>query len=473
MASGRQHLFLNGSIPRALFNLAVPIVLANILQAGYQLTDAFWVGRLGAAAVAAVSISMPVTFLVIAMGAGLSVAGATLTAQYMGAGRHDMVNHVAAQTLLMITVTSIILAALGVLLSPYLLTLLGVTPQVYDGALGFMRVSFIGVIFVFIFAMFQSLMRGVGQTRIPLFIVLGTVILNFALDPLLIFGYGSFPAFGVKGAALATLATQSIAAVIGLWVFLRGQHGIHLAWSGFKPDFAYIKKAFFLGFPCSVELSTRGLGLMLMTFLIASFGTLTLAAYGIGANVLQVITIPAMGLSMAVSTLVGQNIGAGNIQRAARITHLGTLYGFGALTLVGMLAYLIAPQIVAFFVPNDADVIREGAHFIRIMCLAWGGIGIQLTIVSAFRASGNMMNAMVIALISQWMIQFPLAYILSNHTALGADGLWWSFPITNILIAIISIAWFARGGWKQTRITEQDKQALEVIDKGWSDEGYR
>lgn len=468
-----QHVFTTGSIPRALYTLAIPIILANILQAGYQLTDAFWVGRLGADAVAAVSISGPVTFLVIAMGAGLSVAGATLTAQYIGAQRQDMVNHVAAQTLMMVAVTSVVLSLLGIMLAPYLLHLLGVTEAVFDGALKFMRVSFVGMIFVFLFAMFQSLMRGVGQTRIPLLIVFGTVVLNFILDPLFIFGYGFLPGLGVMGAALATIVTQALAAGVGLYIFLRGKHGIQLTWRGFKPDLSYIKKAFFLGFPCSIELSTRGLGLILMTFLIASFGTLTMAAYGIGANVLQVITIPAMGLSMAVSTLVGQNIGAGQVERAEKITYLGTLYGLGSLTLVGALAWILAPQIVAFFIPDDADVIREGAHFIRIMALAWGGIGVQLCIVSAFRASGNMMHAMVIALVSQWVIQFPLAYVLSNHTTLGSEGLWWSFPATNVLVALISVAWFARGGWKKTRITEEDKQTVEIIDKGWSGESFR
>lgn len=468
-----QHVFTTGSIPRALYTLAIPIILANILQAGYQLTDAFWVGRLGADAVAAVSISGPVTFLVIAMGAGLSVAGATLTAQYIGAQRQDMVNHVAAQTLMMVAFTSVVLSILGIMLAPFLLHLLGVTEAVFDGALKFMRVSFVGMIFVFLFAMFQSLMRGVGQTRIPLLIVFGTVVLNFILDPLFIFGYGIFPGLGLMGAALTTVITQALAAAVGLYIFLRGRHGIQLTWRGFKPDFTYIKKAFFLGFPCSIELSTRGLGLILMTFLIASFGTLTMAAYGIGANVLQVITIPAMGLSMAVSTLVGQNIGAGQVERAEKITYLGTLYGFGSLTLVGALAWILAPQIVAFFIPDDADVIREGAHFIRIMALAWGGIGVQLCIVSAFRASGNMMHAMVIALVSQWMIQFPLAYVLSNHTTLGSEGLWWSFPATNVLVALISVAWFARGGWKKTRITEEDKQTVEIIDKGWSGESFR
>tara|TARA_R110000868_G_scaffold6865_4_gene37989 strand:- start:3671 stop:5098 length:1428 start_codon:yes stop_codon:yes gene_type:complete len=473
MPINRQQLFLTGSIPRALLTLAVPIMLANILQSGYQLTDAFWVGRLGADAVAAVSISMPVTFLVIAMGSGLAMAGATLTAQYMGAGRPDLVNHVAAQTMLMVTITSVILGALGFMLAPHLLRLLGVTDVVYEGALGFMRVSFIGVIFVFIYIMFQSIMRGVGQTKVPLFIVLGTVILNFGLDPLFIFGWGPFAGHGVMGAAMATLTTQAIAAGIGLVIFLRGRHGIQLTWRGFKPDMEYIRKAFFLGFPGSVELSTRGLGLMVMSFLVASFGTLTIAAYGIGSNILQVITIPAMGLSMAVSTLVGQNMGAGNIQRASKITQLAALYAFAGLSVVGLMVYSAAPQIVAFFVPNDPDVISEGAHFIRIMALAWGGIGVQLCVVAAFRASGNMVSAMVIALVAQWMLQFPLAYVLSKHTVLGAAGIWWSFPVTNILVALIALCWFARGGWKRTRLTEDERQTVKVTDEALSEEGYR
>ena len=169
--------------------------------------------------------------------------------------------------------------------------------------------------------------------------------------------------------------------------------------------------------------------------------------------------IPAMGLSMAVSTLVGQNIGAGNIQRASRIALLGTALGFGVLIgLVGTVAFLLAPYIVAFFVPRDADVIAEGSRLVRIMCLAWGGMGIQLCVVAAFRASGNMLMAMVIALVSQWMIQFPLAYVLSKHSVLHSDGLWWSFPVTNILVALVSLGWFARGSWKTRRLTEDSER---------------
>ena len=302
MPSKRQRLFLEGPIGAALFRLAVPIILGNVLQTGYQLTDAFWIGRLGAAAVAAVSVSFPVTFLVIALGAGFAIAGAILSAQYMGAGRQDMVNHVAAQTMLVALVTSAVLGTAGYILAPDLLALVGVAPDVYSGGLGFMRVSFIGIIFVFLYGMFQALMRGVGETRIPLLIVLLTVLLNFLLDPLFIFGWGPLSPHGVMGAAIATLATQTLAALLGLAVFLRGRHGIHLSWRAFAPDPSYIKRAFLLGLPGSIELSTRGLGPMLLSFLVASFGTVTLASYGVGSNILQFVTIPAMGMSMAVST---------------------------------------------------------------------------------------------------------------------------------------------------------------------------
>lgn len=473
MHTTRQKLFLEGPIGSALIRLAVPIMTGNILQSGYQLTDAFWVGRLGADAVAAVSVSTPVTFLVIAIGAGLGMAGATFTAQYTGAGRQDMVNHVAAQTMLMVTITSIVLGGTGYILAPHFLRLLGVAPEVYAAALSFMRVAFIGVIFVFLYNIFQALMRGVGQTKTPLLIVLGTVLLNFLLDPFFIFGWGPVPAQGVRGAAMATVSTQALAAGLGILIFLRGQHGIHLHLRDFKPDFAYIKRAFLLGFPGSVELSTRGLGAIVMSFLVTSFGTETIAAYGVGINVLQFITIPAMGLSMAVSTLVGQNIGAGNLPRAARVSVLGTVSGFVVLTLVGGIAWIAAPLIVAFFVPTDLEVISLGARFIRVMCLAWGCIGVQLCIVATFRASGNMLIAMVIALVAQWMFQFPLAYVLSKHTTLAAEGLWWAFPITNVFAAFVSVCWFAHGGWKKTRLTEEDKEVVKVAEELIAEEGIR
>src|SRR4051812_39823187 len=399
---------LEGPILRSLLKLAIPISVANILQAAYQLIDAFWVGRLGGNAVAAVSVSTPIMFLTIGLGAGLAIAGSTLAAQYFGARNQEMVDHVAAQTLVMVFIVSVVLGALGYIAAPMILHLMGVAPEVYTGALGFMRVSFVGLVFNFFFFMFNALMRGVGEAKLPVYIVLGTVVLNFLLDPLFIFGWHGVPAMGVTGAAVATVGTQSLAAIVGLIVLLGGRYGIHLAWRDFLPDAAYIKRAFLLGFPASIEQSARALGLTVLTFLITSFGTLTVASYGVGSTILQVVMIPAMGLSMAISTLVGQNIGAGNIDRAARIGRLGSWMGFGLLTVLGAVAALTAPQLVAFFVPHDPGVIAEGATYLRIMGLSWGFLGAQFSMTGVFRASGNMLTAMMLTLVSQWVLQFPL-----------------------------------------------------------------
>jgi putative MATE family efflux protein len=304
-------------------------------------------------------------------------------------------------------------------------------------------------------------MRGVGEAKLPVFIVLGTVILNFILDPLFIFGWGPIPAAGVRGAAIATVGTQSLAAIIGLVVLFRGKYGIHLAWHDFIPDGAYIKRAFFLGFPASIEQSARALGLTVLTFLITSFGTLTVAAYGVGSTILQVVMIPAMGLSMAVSALVGQNIGAGNIDRAAQIGRLGAWLGFSILTAMGVISFIFAPQLIAFFVPNDPGVIAAGTTYLRIMALSWGFLGAQFSMTGVLRASGNMVMTMVLTLVSQWVLQFPLAYVLSKNTDLGARGIWWAFPISNFLIALITAGVYAKGDWKRKRLTQPDDPLID------------
>lgn len=454
-AAGRASAF-EGPILRSLLVLAAPIVMGNALQVAYQLIDAFWVGRLGGAAVAAVAVTFPFTFLMFALGAGFSIAGSTLIAQYMGARNQPMVNRVAAQTLLMVALVSLCLGFVGYMLAPGILRLMGVTADVYPGALSFMRIAFLGLVFGFSFAVFQAVMRGVGEAVLPMLIVLSTVIMNFALCPLLIFGWGPFPAWGVTGAAIATLVTQAIAAVLALVVLFRGRHGIHVSWADFRPDLAYMRRAFLLGFPASIEMSARALGVTVLSFLVASFGTQTIAAYGVGTTIFQVVLIPAMGLSMAISVLVGQNIGARNPARASHIARVGAAVGFGALTILGIGAYFLAPMIVATFIPGDPGVIEAGTSFVRIQCLAWGFMGLQLCLIGVFRATGNMVATMILALISQWVLMFPLAYVLSKHTTLGATGIWWAYPASNVIIAGITLLWYAKGNWNYARLTDDD-----------------
>jgi len=456
---------LHGPIPRSLFLLAFPIMGGNILQIAYQLVDAFWVGRLGAAAVASVSVSMPLMFLMMSIGLGFTIAGSTLIAQYVGARNREMVDHVAGQTLLTVVAVSLVLGLLGFIIAPYLLELMEVEPEVYRNALGFLRVQFLSLPLAFAYFCFQSQMRGVGQVTIPLYIISGSVLINFVLDPLFIFQFG----WGVVGAALATMVSQTVAATVAITLLSSGRYGIRLKLRELRPDYAFILRAFNLGYPAAIEGSARGLGVTVMMFLITSFGTVTTAAYGVGGNVLQFVVIPAMGFSMATSTLVGQNIGAGNIPRAEAVARLAALITFSVLSGFGVVAFTMADHIAAFFVPHDQAVIHEAGVFIRTISWSFGFIGVQFALMGVLRASGNMVAAMVISLVSQWVLSFPLAVVLSQRAHMGAHGIWWAFPVANLITAIISVIWFSRGDWKKRRIidpsNQQEEEEKEVAEQ--------
>jgi len=241
-----------GSILKSLIVLAIPIIFANLLQTAYQLTDTFWVGRLGTDAVAAVSISFPIIFLIISLGSGLAMAGTILVAQYKGREDKNAVDHITSQTMLMVVLISIVLALIGYVLSPFFIRIMGAEAAIFSDAVLYMKISFIGMIFMFTYMVFQSLMRGVGDVKTPVYIVLGTVLLNLILDPLFIFGYGPIPSFGVAGAAVASIGTQGLAAIIGIALLLNGKNKIRLHLSDLRPDWVLIKKMFRIGFPASI-----------------------------------------------------------------------------------------------------------------------------------------------------------------------------------------------------------------------------
>lgn len=454
-----------GSITSALFRLSIPIVVGNLLQTAYQITDTFWVGRLSTEAVAAVSLSFPVIFLLMAIGGGLPMAGTVLVAQYKGRGDEKSVNYVSAQTFMMVILTGAILSVIGYIIAEPTMALMGASPKVLPDATFFLQVTFLGYIFVFGYFVFESLMRGIGEVRIPVFIVLSTVLLNLILDPLFIFGWGPIPAMGVAGAAMATLCTQALATVIGCIVLFTGKYGIRIHLSDLRFDLSFMYKAFRIGLPSSLEQSMRALGMILMTMLVATFGTDIVAAYGIGVRLLIFVIIPALGFSLATSTLVGQNIGAGKIERAERTTFIGTALSFIVLTVIGLLMFAAARPLTVFFLPDGGVAIDLTVRFLRIIALSLGFISIQMVISGTFRGAGQTTTAMMIVLIEQWVLQFPLAYVLSKHTSLAHEGIWWSFIIGNVLGAGIVILWYRRGDWKRKSLIGEVKLQQQAADE--------
>jgi putative MATE family efflux protein len=461
-----------GSISLAILRLSLPIIISNILQTAYQIVDTFWVGRLSAEAVAAVSFCFPISFLLIALGGGLPIAGTVLLAQYTGRGDQEATNHIAAQTLLMVFLISLVLAAIGYTLATPIMHLMGAAPDVLPDAVRFFQIAVLGFIFVFAFFAYQALMRGRGIVYPPMVIVFITVLINFALDPLLIFGVGPFPRMGVAGSALATLCTQALAAGIGLTLMVRGRHGIHLRLRDLPPDFDLMRRIFHIGFPSSIEQSTQALGVTVMTMLVAGFGTVAVAAYGIGVRVMSCALVPAIGLSVATSTLVGQNIGAGQLARAERTNMISCTLAFVTLTFGGLLVFFGAPAIARVFIPQGGAVIDESAAFIRAISFTFGFIGLQQVLTGSLRGAGDTVAPMVLAMISLWVMRFPLAYVLSAHTSLHVNGIWYAFPVTTVLSAIMAGYWYVWGGWREKRIIDGEFQEMvreqAAIEEGTS-----
>lgn len=460
---------------KALITLSVPIVLTNLLHSAYQLIDTFWVGRLGADAVAAVSLSFPIIFLMITLGGGFSIAGTILVSQYKGSKNQKQIDHVSAQTVALMLVVSALISLLGYFISEPIISLMGAESSVAEPAVDYLKITFIGTVFMFGFFMFQSLMRGVGETKLPLYIVFTTVMMNLLLDPLFIMGWGPIPAFGVVGAAYATIFTQGVATAIGMYILIRGKQGIDLKLRNFKFDKALIKKMFFLGLPSSIEQSMKALGLIIISFLVAGFSTTVIASYGIGIRVLTFVIIPAFGLSMATSTLVGQNMGAGKPQRAESIGNKSSLVAFFLILFVSSVIFVFAEPITRTFIPDDEAVIAMATLFVKFLCAAFPLISLQLNLNGIFTGSGNTKISMIFSIVALWVFEFPLTYILSQKTELAETGIWMAVPIASFLTATVSFVYFKMGRWKNTKVienkSEHEKLEEAVLKETMIEEG--
>lgn len=463
MTSTKKNKFTEGKIISSLLSLALPIIFANILQSAYQLIDTFWLGRLGADAVAAVSLSFPLLFLVLSIGAGLTLAGTVMVARYKGANNQQMVDFSSSQSVFLIFLTSIVLAIISYFAAGPLMRVIGAGPDIIENSVLYFKVSSVGFVFLFLFFIFQSLMRGIGNVMLPVYIVLSTVVLNAGLDPLFIYGYGPIPGYGVAGAAVASVITQAIAATIGLFLLFRGRHGIKISLSSMYFNMENLKRTFNLGFPASIEQSTRALGMTLMMVIVTSFGSDIVAAYGIGARMLSFIVVPALGLGIATTSLVGQNIGALKIKRAEKVANLSAKVAFFGFTGMGLIMFLVAEPLTAFFIPEDPQVIQDGALFIKIMSLSFGFLGLQQVMNGTFNGAGFTKASMFISIMTLWIVRFPLAYILSNTLGIGPVGIWWSFPISNVIAGIVAFIYFKTGYWKKRVI--RDRSFLTEISE--------
>ena len=322
-------------------------------------------------------------------------------------------------------------------------------------ASSYMEVVSLGLVAMFGFAVFVALMRGYGDTVTPMMVMFGSVVLNIALDPFLIFGWGPFPALGIEGAAIATVGSRALALVVGLAIMFRGTRGVQINARDMVPDPAYLRRLARLGLPASIEGTGRAVSMNLLLFIVALFPDPVVAAYGIGTRVFSVIFLPAIAVARGVETMTGQNIGSGKPNRADRATALAAKTLFVVLSLAGVVVFLVPEPIVSVFVgAGQADAARVtavGAQFLRIVALTFGFIGIMRAYTGSFRGAGKTLTAAAISVLMLGVVRFPIAWIAAG--AIGETGVWLSFAASNVVGAALAYAWYQRGTWREGDLT--------------------
>lgn len=469
--------FTEGTLLWPLLALATPVMATQLFQLLYSITDTFWVGRLGTDAVSALSFAWPLVALIISVGAGVTNGGAILISQYTGAGDEERTGHIAGQTLAANAALSIVFAIFGFILTPSVLYIIGVTPgsAIAEMATTYARIAFLGLPFTFGFFAFQDILRGWGETKIPMYLMAATVALNVLLDPFFVLGFAEnplfvwtgtstlqhtllnatgFAGFGVAGAAAATLLSRSLAAIIGLWLLFSGRVGPSVTVDDLRPDSPTVHHLIRVGGPLSVEQIVSATATVVLTALVAQTGSAAVAAYGIADRYAQVVWLPTIAMGATVETVVGQNLGDGRRDRAHRTIYLATGLLVGIFILISAVSIWLARPLIGIFVTGtgSAAVVRYGVEYLHIVAPTWALMAIFHVANGGFCGAGATRLSMVLNVTTQWGFRAAVATVFVVGLGFNAIGIWYAIAISNVIAAIVGGAVFLRGRWS-TNIT--------------------
>ncbi|MCP5047095.1 MAG: MATE family efflux transporter, partial [bacterium] len=310
---------LEGDLTKSIIKLAYPMALGSLAQSLYNLADTFWVGKLGREAMTAPGISMFILFFLISIGIGFSAAGTSLVAQYIGAGDKEKANMATGNLLVFLVLISSAFSLLGVLFARPLLSFLSTPAEAFDMTFSYFTIALAGIPLSFPMYVYQAALNGYGDTVSPLKVSLLSAFINLLLDPVLIFGWFGFPALGVAGAAITTVITQVLGSAIALYFLFSGKKGIHLNLRHLRPDRIIARLLMKIGIPSAIGCSGSAVGFIVLVGIINRFGTVVISAYTIGTRLTLLFLLPAMGVSSAITAIVGQNLGADQVERAKAV----------------------------------------------------------------------------------------------------------------------------------------------------------
>lgn len=453
-----------GPISKTLFLFALPILAGNVLQSLNGSVNAIWVGRfLGEQALTATANANNILFFLIGAVFGVGMAATILVGQAMGAHDTARAKRVIGTSATFFFGVSVAIALAGLPLSRHILVWMATPHDALPLAEAYLRIIFMAVPFLYMFAFLSAILRGAGDTRTPFAFLMLAVLLDIALNPLLIFGLGPLPEMGIAGSAMATLVANavSLSAMI-LWL----RHRRHPLWIDrnenhvYRPDLAILRALIVKGVPMGLQMIVISLAMILMISMVNGHGVDTTSAYGAALQLWTYVQMPAMAIGAACSSMAAQNVGAGLWKRVDATARTGVLFNF---LLTGA---LIAPIVLfdrftlSLFLPEGSAALANARHLNHIAVWSFLFFGVTFVVSGVVRATGAVLPPLLILGAALWGVRIPFANLL--QPVLGVDAIWWSFPASSVCAMLMSLAYYKWGGWRKAKMLAGESNAVAV-----------
>ena len=416
-----------------------------------------WGNYLGKEALAAVGASFPIIFILISLVIGVASGMNIIIAQYFGAGDITRVRRTIDTMFIFIFVASSLVTVIGIYFSEDMLRLTRLPEALIPTATIYLQVYFAGIIFLFGFNATSAVLRGLGDSKTPLYFLIFSSLLNIVLVLLFVIIFK----WGIAGAATATVVAEGLTFILGAWYLNRTHPIINLSWR--KPDFDWeiLRQGIRIGLPSGIQQTLFSLGMMAIMWIVNSFGTNVIAAFSVAGRIESFAVIPAMNFSMALATFTGQNIGANKISRLKEGLKATLIMSSIVAVSTTILIFFFSKSMMQLF-SHDAEVIRIGQEYLMITCSFYIIFSALFTFNGLLRGAGDTWIPMLISFFSLWLFRIPLAYYFSQH--FGEHGIWWAIPIAWTFGAVVSIWYYNTGKWKNKAVVKH--VSPEVISDG-------
>ncbi|MBV8073102.1 MAG: MATE family efflux transporter [Acidobacteriaceae bacterium] len=448
---GTHQDFTQLSISRAVFLLAIPMILEMLMESLFALVDVFWVTRLGSNAIATVGLTESMLTLLFSVALGVSFSTTAMVARRTGEKDMDGAATAAMQSIFLGIGVALAMGIPALIFAHQLLALMGGDAMLIAGGHRYTEIVFGGTTVVMLLFLNNAIFRGAGDASIAMRVLWFSNLINLVLDPCFIFGLWVFPKLGVTGAAVATLIGRSCGVLYQFWMLTNGRARVRLTTRHFRLVPKVIGSLIRVSSTGVLQFLIAHTSWLVLVRIISTFGSLAVAGYTIGIRIFMFIILPSWGMSGAAATMVGQNLGAKKPDRAERAVYVTG--GYNAIYLVAIAVVLIfAPHFVVSFFSADPRVSTIAADCLRI--IGYGNLtyAFGMVMVQAFNGAGDTVTPTMINIVSFWLCEIPLGWFLANRTSLGVDGVFSAIPVSNTVMTVLSLVVFARGSWKRRRI---------------------